>query len=214
MQYEDSDQQARTIIAGGAVFAAVAGAAGLVLPVLGLVGVLPMSMAIAATIAMGVGLLIEGSTLTSQYHALRRRTGTADEVELAGGMTADVLGGLAAVTLGVLALIGASPITVLGIATIVLGASLMIGSAAIAQLDHLPDGWHRAIVPVASGAASIIGLGAVVLGVLVTAGMSPEASMQVLLIALLVVGAALLATGAAASLRLMVFQRAWRATRS
>jgi hypothetical protein len=197
----ESDRRARSIITGGSVFMALSGAAGLVLPVLGLLGVLPMQMAVAATIAMGIGLFIAGGALTTQYRALRRRPGTADDVQLAGGMTADVLGGLSAVTLGVLALLGASPVTLLGIATIVLGSSLLIGSAATAELDKLPDGVHQPSVSAAAAISAIVGLGAITLGVLVTAGMNDAASQQLLLVALLVLGAAELASGAAAGKR-------------
>jgi hypothetical protein len=199
----ESDRRARTIIGGAALVASIAGAAGVVLPILGLAGVEPMHMAIAATIALGIGLLIEGGALTTQHRSLIRRTSGAIAAELTGGMTADVLGGLTAVTLGVLALLGASPITLLGLAAVVLGAALMIGAGATAELDRLPDDGHRAWVRVAAVGSAIIGLAGVVLGILVTAGIPDAPLHRILLASLLILGAAELITGAATSTRLV-----------
>jgi hypothetical protein len=170
------------------------------MPVLGLVGVVPMWMAIASTIAMGVGLAVWGGTVTAEHRKMARWTGMADEVELTGGMTAELVGGLAVATLGVLALLEVDPLSTLGVATIVLGVSLLIGAG---QTNGLNDtiGVPRVFLSVTAVAQALIGLGAITLGVLV-AWRTPYISLHtVLLVALLAAGASLFASGVAAAVR-------------
>src|SRR5262249_49788524 len=120
-----------------------------------------------------------------------------------GGAGAEIFGGVAGIVLGVLALIGISPGVLIAAAVVVYGATLLLGSSASSRLAALPASLRapiehpeiaRDVIVAASGAHLLTSLGAIVLGIVALVGIAqPVLSM----VALLVLGTAVLMTGSA-----------------
>jgi hypothetical protein len=214
------------VVAGGSMAEAVAGAAAIVLSIVGLAPIWPTYLGPIAAIVIGAGLVLEGGAIAARYAALLQFAGdtAGTEVELGGGLSAEVLGGIAGIVLGILALIHIVPLALEGVAAIVFGATLLLGCAATAGLNRamlrnfsgtmFGGGISRHVaaeaVSAAGGAQVLVGLGAVVLGiialVLVPAGYNSEV---LSLVAFLAVGASLLISGAALSGKFLRFV-SWR----
>jgi len=187
----------------------ITGAIAVVLAILGLIGVLPGVFAAVSTIAVGVALAVAGSALAAHYtRTLGGNELVYERHEGERGMRMEALASVGGVVLGILALIGVSPITLLPIAAIVLGGALLMvgGSAARVEsltrsqvatgarpipLEHAPY--------VATGSDLLVGVGAIVLGIL---GLSGHAPQTLTLIAMLGIGAAVLLNGSTIAARL------------
>ena len=161
--------------------------AAMVLAIVGLSHVLPAMVAAVATIIIGAGLLLEGGGAGAQYRQVLSQ-GAAEP----GGMTADFLGGLAGIVLGILALFGIAAGTLLSVAVIIFGASVLLSGAAGSHLNWLfgveagapESSTHR---PGSLGGGQVlVGLAAVVLGILAVIGI---AQMVLVLVGLLALGA-------------------------
>jgi hypothetical protein len=201
------EERAVRAIEGGSMTEAVGGAAAIVLAILGLIGVLPEVMASIATIAVGVALLTIGGVIAARY---ARAIGPAESPtirrEITGGMGMEALAGVATVVLGILALLRIAPITLLAVATIVLGAAMLMASGAMARLESLartePLGAEHPkthdVVYAATGSEVLVGVGAVVLGILALSGHAP---LTLVLVALLSIGASVLVSGSALAAR-------------
>lgn len=209
--YEPQEKEKTAeVIFGGSTAEALVGAAAAVLAILGLANIWPGYMASIATIAVGAALLFQGIAIASRYSDLARRTGGS---EVGGGVSAEILGGIAGIALGILALMGIMPATLTPVAIIVFGGALLIGSAATAQLNSLST-WRmtdrardvtRSAIEMASGTEVLIGIAAVVLGILALLGMAPR---TLVLVALLGLGATVLFSGSAVSSRMLsIFRR-------
>lgn len=206
---EEREKTAQVIF-GGSTAEAVVGAAAVVLAILGLANIWPGYMAGIATIAVGAALLFEGGAIASRYRDLVRRTGAT---EVGGGVSAEILGGAAGIALGILSLMNVMPATLTPIAIIIFGGALLIGSAATSRLNALSS-WRmserardvtREAIEMASGTEVLVGIGAVVLGILALLGMAPR---TLVLIALLALGATVLFSGSAISSRMLnIFRR-------
>ncbi len=170
--------RADRMAAGASTLEAVAGAGGVVLPILGLVGVLPLWMAGIAVIVIAGGLLVEGAGLLTQYGALlasTRESSGRGTPEMAGGVAVQVMGGAAGLVLGIVALRSGMPVTLLSIAILVLGGAMLLGAGATARLSALQYSFHGGselgrkaadeAVRAASGAEVFTGLGVLILGV-------------------------------------------------
>jgi hypothetical protein len=127
----------------------LAGAGGIVLGVLALIGIAPGVLIAAAVITFGATLVLSSNAVW-QLHLLRRSTMgpasafTGGEIlasEMASGSAGiQALAGLAAIVLGILAVVGSLPATLTLIALLVMGATLvMTGSSltgAVASFMH------------------------------------------------------------------------------
>jgi hypothetical protein len=195
----------------GSVGEAVAGAAGLVLAILGLLGILPLTLDAIAGIALGVALLLGGAALAARYsRAIPPTALPRARHDISGALGLQAIAGIAAVVLGVLALLGVSSLELLGVTVIVLGAALLAVGGGMARLGRSAR-WLRADAgrsgevdsgSVAAGWEVLIGVAAVVLGILALTGRAP---LMLTLIAMLCVGAALLVTGSLVASRLFSF---------
>jgi len=221
-----AQERSAEVVAGGSMAEAVAGIAGIVLAIVALAGVFPAFLGPIAAIVIGAGLVLEGAAVASRYAGVLAALGDTErtEVELGGGMSAELLGGLAGIVLGILALIHVATLPLLAVAAIVFGAALIIGCAATAGLNQMAvrrfwgtttrEAVSRHVVAeavsAAGGAQVLVGLGAVVLGIIALV-MVPEPTAAVLaLVAFLCVGASLLMSGAALSGKfLSVLNRRW-----
>jgi hypothetical protein len=186
-------------IAGRSIAEAIGAIAAVILAVIGLAGLLPNLLAAIATIVIGAGILAEGWTVGSSYRQWTSTGATTMQASRSGGtLTAEFLGGLAGVVLGILGLFQqGAPNALLAVALLIYGATLLLSSFSTSQAS-----WRAAFnaqtsgaqfaagtMPVAHSGQLLVGLGAVVLGILAVVGL---ASMTLILVGLLSLGAVLL----------------------
>jgi hypothetical protein len=175
---------------------AVGGVATIVLAILGLSGVSPEYLLGIATIVFGAALVIEGTSIVADYaHVLSFSTAAAQPSP--GGVSAVFLAGATGIILGVLALLGVDAPILSSAAIIVFGSALVLTSSISINLHLLKTrvlGDTQVIETPSeiAGAKVLAGVAAIVLGILGAAG---TASMKLDLVALLVLGAGMLATG-------------------
>lgn len=196
-----------SVIGGVSLIEAVAGIGAVVLPILGLIGVMPMTSAIIAALVIGVGLFLEGAGLISRYRAMHASLHGRDWAAIGSGMAIEFLGGAAGIVLAAIALAGTSSITLTEVACIVEGATLFLGSGAVAELNTL--GLSRAGVQPevtahasrsltsASGLQAVVGLAGIILAILAMLNHWQGTVTTVLLIATLCMGTSLFFSGAA-----------------
>lgn len=194
--------------AGGAAVEAVAGiAVVVVLTILGLGHVVPVFLVAIALIIAGIAMLAQGATIAAEY--ARLLSSRSDLIVPVGNNSAwslALLAGGAGIVLGILALLNVVPIQLVAIGVIALGGGLVISSGPAAQTAMLKseaatadEGFRRMAAEAASASVmsqGMVGLAAVVLGILSLAGFS---SLVLILIALLTMGVFLLANGTTVS---------------
>ncbi len=194
----------KTTIAGSGIEAA-GGAAAVVLAILGLVNIAPEDMLPIAAIVVGAALLAQAGLLAAGASAIvsRENMGRREQAEFEGGVGAEALAGGAAVVLGILSLLGIEAGVLMSVAAIVLGAGLVLESGAMSRLNMLDDprdarmtariAARRAVVG-SESAQVLVGIAAVVLGILALIGFDP---MVLNLVAMLAVGVSIVLSGAA-----------------
>jgi len=199
------------IVAGGSLIEAIGGIATVVLAILGLTQVLPQYMAAGATIVVGAALLLEGSAVVARYNKLARAVAgeRSQRAELGGGVSAEFMGGAAGIVLGILALVNVAPLVLMAVAVIVFGGALLIGAEATQRLNTIgrelavsAESSHVAeeSVSAASGAQVLVGISAIVLGILAVLDVAP---IVLILVGLLSVGASVLLSGSAITARMV-----------
>jgi hypothetical protein len=192
-------------LTAGSTSEAIAGAGAAVLAIIGLAHMVPFYMMAIGVIVLGVAFMCESGVVMAEF-AERLRGGTtfpAEKIEVGGGISAEMLGGLAGVVLGVLALIGLVPQILCSVAVLVFGGCMLVGAAATARAREMaPIGESRSFeigreaTMAASGAEGLVGLAAIVLGILSICGIAAQ---PLTLIGILVLGAGLLLSGSAMS---------------
>ena len=190
-------------ILGGALAETITGAGIVVLAIIGLAGFLPTLMLAVATIGLGA-VASRLSALVSEVTGNR-----IDIAELGGGLTAEFTAGLAGIALGVLALVGVHPAILTAVAAVVFGGALIMGTGVKAKLSHLTIGQEqhklareiaREALMASTGVQTLVGLGAVVLGILALLNIH---AMELSLVAVLSVAGMLLLGGTALGARMM-----------
>jgi hypothetical protein len=184
--------------AGRSTAEAIGGIAAVILAVVGLAGILGNLMAAIATIVIGAGILVEGWAIGAGYRQMSSSNPTAIQgLGLSGALTAEFLGGMAGIVLGILALFRMVPDTLLAVALLVFGATLLLSSLAASQLQWRlsalgqagAQSWATGALPAAHSGQLLVGLGAVVLGILAVIGLAP---MTLILVGLLSLSAVML----------------------
>lgn len=178
-------------IAGGSVTEGAGAIATIILAIIGLAGVFADIVAPVAVIVIGAVFLMEGIWLSAairrQNHQVIRRT-----PGMANGVTAGFFAGLAGIVLGILALFRASPGTtndvLMAVAVLVYGAALLVGAGVFSRLTGTAD----ATIATVNSGSLLVGMAAVVLGILAVIGLVP---MTLVLVALLSLGGAALFNG-------------------
>ncbi len=207
---------ADTAVYGG-LLDALGGIAAAVLAILGLTGFDPAGMAGIATIVFGAALLVQGGTILSEYAEIIFRNGiTTAAIDRMGGegLSAMFLAGAGGIVLGVLALLGIASVALTAVAAIAFGSAFVLSSSSVRQLylfqtQTLPTRSGRELLAgqMASGSAGIqlmVGLAAIVLGILAVAGHAPTV---LTLAALLLLGVTILITGSTLSGLVLSFMR-------
>lgn len=198
------------VIAGGAMTEALAGLAAVALTIIALAGVLPGYLAAIATIAVGVALLAQGGAAATRWSRIVAETPGYEldpKTELGSGMTGEILGGAAGIVLGILALIGVAPQILIPVALLVFGGAMLVGTGATVDLgmlrgpaDPRVDRATREITAAASGTQMLIGIAAIVLGILALIGVDP---LTLSLVGLLAAGTSILFSGSAVTSRIL-----------
>jgi hypothetical protein len=182
-------------VSGVSLTEATGALAALVLAIVGLIGLDPELLGACAAIAFGVALAVQGVGIAARYREITAvDPETSEKAELVGGMGAEILGGVGGFVLGLLALVGIAPVVLLASASIVFGASLLLGSADVMSLKnyiaHATAGAHRAerlVLESAASAEVLVGIAAITLGILALADLVP---MTLILVSFLALGAA------------------------
>jgi hypothetical protein len=206
-------------IESGSTTEAIGGAAAIVLGILGLLGILPISLASVASIAVGAGLIAAGGTIAGRFERVLLGTGpgtavepTATRREIAGGLGMEAVAGAAAIVLGILALLGKDSITLLAVSAIAVGAGLLMASGSMSRLESVIR-WELGrnaeprtgdMVYASAGSEVIVGVGAIVLGILAIVGFNP---VTLVLVAILSIGASLLLSGSSVAGRFFTMFR-------
>lgn len=196
-------------VGAGSGAEALAGIAAIALAIIGLAGVLPFVCAAVAALVVGGALLLEGIALASAYaeearHALVPNDRHSESM-IGADMSAQALGGAAGVTLGILALTGVAPWTLLSIAALVFGGTMLLGGPSRSELvrdEVLTAGdptaaapGTREVVHTSAGAMTLAGLATLALGILSLLKIGDAHTL--VLVAYLVAGAASLLSGTA-----------------
>lgn len=195
-------------VAGAGATAEAIGASGaVVLAIIGLTGALSEAMMPIATIVLGAAILLEAGAVGTRYRRLVGEAWAGRErmarLAFGGGVSAGSVGGVAGIVLGILALLGFTPLLLCSVAVLVYGAALLFGSAARRRFASLSlwqgaaEGTRRIVdeaVGLSAGGEVLVGIGAIVLGILALLGFQP---MTLVLVGLLSVGVAVLMSGSA-----------------
>jgi hypothetical protein len=188
----------------GSLGETIAGTGAVVLAILGIIGLLPGVLDAIAVIAAGFSVLVGSAALGARATRLVGERVKSNR-EIGGGLGLAAMAGVAGIVLGILALLDVSRLGLLSIAPIVLGAGMLVASAAMARFEQfvrIERGTEA--VYVASGAEVLVGVGAVVLGILALTGVAP---MTLSLIGILGVGAAALMSGTSVAWQVLGFMR-------
>lgn len=176
---------------------AVGGIATIALSIIALSGTSPDFLLAVVTIVFGAALFIEGTSLATDYaRVLSAAPGLAMQVGT-GGLAAIFLSGITGIILGVLALLGIAAPVLSSVAVIVFGSALLLSSSSALNLHTIKvrlsgETMVADMMSGSAGAQALVGIAAIVLGILAVAG---TASPVLDLVALLVLGAGMLATG-------------------
>lgn len=205
------ERKSARVVFGGSLAEGIVGGGVIVLALIGLSNIMPSVLLPIAVIAMGAAFLLEGGAVSMRFAKLLGETsrGRLQEAEFGVGVTAEFLGGIAGVVLGVLGLLGVNPTILIPVAVIVFGSALIFGSAVTARLNALEieDSSESArfgriaheAVSAAAGVEFLLGLSAVVLGVIALVGVY---TWTLSMIAVLVVGITGFINGAAITARM------------
>lgn len=199
-----SSERKRTeeVVAGSSSLVTLAGLIAIVLVILAFFGVARSTMAALTTIVLGIGLLSQGMALSKRRNELRADLLAAGETKAAEsvgtGMTVEIIAGTIGIILGVIALFSGAVHSLVSLSVIAFGVALITGGPLTTRLDDVniahareegvPLESSRKVVRTASGIEVLLGIVAVVLGILALIAFSP--GMTVPLIGLLLVGAA------------------------
>jgi hypothetical protein len=194
-----------TAVETSGIFAeAVGGIATIVLTIIALSGTSAEFLLAVATIVFGAALLIEGTSITTDYVGV---SPSANLQANTGGLAAIFLAGITGIILGVLGLLGINAIALISVAVIVYGSALLLSSSTMLSLRSLKADSGEEVMASGAisgtvGAQALAAIAAIVLGILAVAGAAAQ-TQTLTLVALLVLGAAILTTGNGANNALM-----------
>jgi hypothetical protein len=128
--------------------------------------------------------------------------------DLSSGITGEILGGATGIVLGILALVGVAPYILIPVALLAVGGAMLVGTGATADLGLMRgaatsprlERATREVTVAASGTQMLIGIAAIVLGILALIGIDP---LTLSLVGLLATGASILFSGSAISSRML-----------
>jgi hypothetical protein len=180
-----------------------AGIAAIVLAVIALAGISAAPLASIITIVVGVGLMAQAfNSAAERSKAMAAGASASQSVEVGGEAMVDLLTGVTGIVLGILALVGINAVHLVPAALIIFGGALLLSGA----IEMMPRpaaitstaGGQTQIAsyqgPVATGGLEImVGIAAIVLGILSLIFMS---SWVLVLVGFIAIGAAMLMVSA------------------
>jgi hypothetical protein len=155
-----------------------AGIAAIVLAIIALGGVSVEGLTSIAAIVIGVGLMVQAFNSAAEHSKVKMTTANAtmsgQAVEFGGDVMVDCMCGLTGIVLGILALVGTNAAHLLPPALIVFGSAMLVGGAVSARPRTVavsgPGAEASTITHQGSAEASgmeiLLGLAAIVLGIL------------------------------------------------
>jgi hypothetical protein len=195
---QEGSRTAATELRFGSVGESVGAAAAVVLAILGLIGLLPLTLDSIAAIVLGVAMLLGGAAISRQYSRMAPPSSVGHaRREVASALGLQALAGVAGIVLGVLALLGVRALELLSITALIFGGALLVAGGGLARLARSARSLRgepaaasevEAMYSVGGGEA-VIGAAAVVLGII---ALTHPAPIALTLVAMLCVGAALL----------------------
>jgi hypothetical protein len=187
------DRPTELVVDSGSAFELFAGAIAVVASIIALWGY-SYVMAALATVAVGFALLAQGATIAARWE---RATHIAESERLeVFGITTELFGGLVGIVLGVAAIFGAMPMTLLSVASMVIGGALLLGGPTqpvLAKDDRSRARVTRDLVRSSSGVMVMAGLSALVLGLVAVIAGGPV--LTLVSVAMMLLGAALVLAG-------------------
>lgn len=115
----------------------LAGAAGIALGVLSLLGIVPTLLCSVALVVFGAGLLLSGAensrmrSLGIDHQGVSEATGRLIDAAASFSLGSDALVALGAIILGILALLGFAPQTLVFVGMLCMGSALLLSSSAL-----------------------------------------------------------------------------------
>jgi hypothetical protein len=207
---DDKRRNVRTVF-GGSVAESVAAGATIVLTLIALSGIMVETILPVAVILMGVAFLLEGGAISTRFSKLLIEAGNdrLDRAELGVGVTSEFVGGATGVIFGILSLTRLSLMTLLPVAVLVYGITLILSSGIAVRLNTLEiegssaSARFKEIAHVATTAAVgiefVLGLSAVILGII---ALSLPYNYTLTLVAMLLIGISGVISGSAVSARM------------
>jgi hypothetical protein len=207
-----TERRAAQAFGVGAMVGGVCGLGAVVLTIIGLAGTYPMTLSAISVIVLGASLLIHGASLGVPT---MQSTDWETPTHRSGGVGVATATGLATVILGVLSLLDIFPfpLNFTICAVIVFGAGLLLTSGMLvgfgtsligtSRAGRVGDEFAAEMVNGAAGTQLLVGLAAVVLGILALVGHMP---LTLSLVGLLIIGCSVLLTSGAWGTRLLANQ--------
>lgn len=210
-----SQRSLRAFAGSGSLMEAIGGIAAIVLAIIGLAGGMQKDMLAIATIVLGASLILEGGAIAASFRRALFNLEGAGSSELSGAASIEFLAGLTGIVLGILSLIGVGNLNYLvATSAIVLGSALLISSSAVSQLNSFwSSGFYnqegsrslwQSSSDAGAGGHMLVGLAAVVLGILALLGIN---TVMLNLVALLVLGVSVLLSGTSFGARTMMKEK-------
>ncbi|HUJ10424.1 MAG TPA: hypothetical protein VL171_10385 [Verrucomicrobiae bacterium] len=200
-------------VEGGSILEAVGGISAVVLSILGLAGLFSESMAAIGALCIGAAMLFEGIAIGAWFGRVLNEGGSPFRLaELGGGMTVELIAGAAGLVLGILSLVTSLYTTLVPVAVLVFGGALLLGSGATTRFavvkvrgtqDHVVEQEvARQAIKAAADVQALVGIAAVVLGILALLGIG---YVILPLAGLLAVGTSIVLSGTAVGGRMWGF---------
>ncbi|MCE5325674.1 MAG: hypothetical protein LLG01_04610 [Planctomycetaceae bacterium] len=186
--------------------------------IIGLAGLYPSLLLAIAGLALAGAFLFEGGAIAGRYARIVALLGGSAETLTAagGGMSVEFLAGVGGAILGILSLLNIVPLVLMPVSVLLFGCALAIGAGAADRVRVLatPES-ERVNAPLheleslamggATGVRLLLGLGAIVLGILALVGVGNPTT--ICLAALLGLGTAITLSGTAMGAALLgIFQ--------
>jgi hypothetical protein len=194
-----------TVVLGASASELIGGAGAVVLAIIGLAHYAPLATAAICPIALGIAFALNGGLLAGERKRIRGASHMSqmEAFQFTGGVSIEAICGVAAIVLGMISLIDVGASVLIPIAALVLGVGMMFDSAALARFNAaiveradrpLMEGMVHGALALSIAAYILVGVGAIVLGILGLLGYSP---LELSLIGFLALGSATLLSGAA-----------------
>ena len=204
------------LVAIGGICVGGLGIAGLA--TLGTMSGIPLTLCAIAVIVFGCVLAFQDTSLAARVLRLLSETGGTPTMEGMAGAGGLLAGGIAGIVLGILALLGVVPYILMAVSAIVFGVCLWVNSASASRVNAVEPaiggtrerGWLVAqqAVWMTMGCNALVGLAAIVLGIIAVVGAGNAAwfgSLVLTLVAMLCLGCAALVAGLAVSTKVMTY---------